>query len=151
VILVSGDRRTDHLYSAAFLGHQERKFAAPPVPVLRAEAWNEDEFAAWFSAHRPDAVVLHQYTSYLEQMEAYLARQQVKLPRDLGLALLDKNPDPRRYSGICQDPGRMGVVEVEMLLGRILLRDFGPPLSPKVELVQGRWNEGRTLRRPKGA
>jgi hypothetical protein len=45
----------------------------------------------------------------------------------------------------------MGVVEAEMLLGRIMLRDFGPPLSPKIELVQGRWNEGRTLRRAKAA
>jgi DNA-binding LacI/PurR family transcriptional regulator len=151
IILVSGDRRTDHLYTATFLGHQERKFAAPPVPVLRAETWNEDEFATWFSAHLPDAVVLHQYTSYLERMEVYLARRRIQVPRDLGLALLDKNPDLRRYSGICQDPVRMGVVEAEMLLGRIMLRDFGPPLSPKIELVQGRWNEGRTLRRAKAA
>lgn len=149
VLLVSGDRRTDHLYSSTFLGHQERKFAAPPVPILRAETWDEAEFAAWLAAHRPDVLVLHQYASYLEKVEAQLARQRIKVPRDLGLALLDKNPDRQRYSGICQDPTRMGAVAAEMLLGRIMLRDFGPPVSPKIELVQGRWNEGRTLRRPK--
>lgn len=146
VILVSGDRRTDHLYSATFLSHQERRFAAPPIPVLRAEEWNEAEFAAWFSAHRPDVIVLHQYESYTRAVEDFLARRRMAVPRDVGLALLDKLPDPRRYSGIRQDPARMGATATEMLLGRILLGDFGLPEFPKVELVQGRWNEGRTLR-----
>jgi LacI family transcriptional regulator len=147
VILHSGDRRTDHLYSAAFLGHQERKFAAPPVPILRAETWDEAAFVAWFTRHRPDALVLHQDEGYLERMEACLSRRGVRAPRDVGLALLDKNPDRRRYAGICQDPGLMGAVAAEMLIGRIMLRDLGSPRSPKVELVQGQWNEGRTLRR----
>ncbi|PAW63916.1 MAG: hypothetical protein B9S34_13555 [Opitutia bacterium Tous-C1TDCM] len=148
VILASGDRRTDHLYSASFLSHQERKFAAPAVPILRAETWNEAEFEAWLRAHRPDAVVLHQYGPYTRAVDAYLRRRRIKVPRDLGLALLDKNPDRARYSGICQDPALMGAVATEMLLGRMLLRDFGAPAVPKIELVQGEWNEGRTLRRP---
>jgi DNA-binding LacI/PurR family transcriptional regulator len=146
VILVSGDRRTDHLYSATLLSHQERKFSAPPVPVLRAEEWNEAEFAAWFAAHRPDVIVLHQYESYTRAIEHFLARRRIAVPRDVGLALLDKLPDPRRHSGIRQDPVRMGATATEMLLGRILLGDFGLPEFPKVELVQGQWNEGRTLR-----
>jgi len=146
VILVSGDRRTDHLYSATFLSHAERKFKGPPIPVLRAETWNEAEFAAWFASHRPDVVVLHQYEAYTAELEAFLARRRCVVPRDVGLALLDKLPDRERYSGICQDPAMMGATATEMLLGRILLGDFGLPEFPKVELVQGRWNEGRTLR-----
>ena len=148
VILFSGDRRTDHLYTASFLSHQERKFAAPPVPILRAEAWNEAEFDTWFRAHRPDAIVLHQYESYTEAVDAYLRRRRIRVPRDVGVAVLDKNPDRTRFAGICQDPALMGAVATEMLLGRMLLRDFGAPAVPKVELVQGEWNEGRTLRRP---
>jgi DNA-binding LacI/PurR family transcriptional regulator len=147
-ILQSGDRRTDHLYSAAFLSHQERKLAAPAVPTLRAETWNEEEFAAWFQAHRPDVVVLHQYEDYLYGVEAHLRRIRCRVPRDVGLALLDKNPDRRRYSGICQQPRVMGGVLTEMLLGRMLLGDFGRPVRPKIELVPGEWNEGKTLRAP---
>lgn len=145
-ILVSGDRRTDHLYSATFLSHQERKFAGPPVPILRAEEWNEAEFSAWFSRHRPDVVVLHQYETYTAEVDAWLARRRIAVPREVGLALLDKVPDRRRYTGICQDPVLTGEMATEMLLGRMLLGDFGLPESPRVELVQGRWNEGRTLR-----
>lgn len=146
VILISGDRRTDHLYSAAFLSHQERKFAVAPIPILRAETWNEVEFRRWFEAHQPDVVILHQYEDYLAAMMAWLARTRRRVPRDVGVALLDKIPERARFSGICQDPAAMGAVATEMLLGRVLLRDFGPSQLPKVELVEGQWNEGRTLR-----
>jgi LacI family transcriptional regulator len=151
LIRPSADRRTDHLYTAAFLGHQERKFAAPPVPILRAQEWDERGFAAWFAAHRPDALVFHQTETYLAAALAVLARAGVRVPRDVGVALLDKNPDRARYSGICQDPAQMGAVALELLLGRLLLRDFAPPQSPKIELVVGSWNEGRTLRAPRRA
>lgn len=145
-ILFSGDRRTDHLYSATFLSHQERRFAAPPVPVLRAETWNEREFRRWFLAHRPDVIVTHQYDTYLADLMRWLARRRLRVPADVGVALLDKNPDRARYAGICQDPELMGATATEMLLSRMLLRDFGLPEDPKIELVEGRWNEGRTLR-----
>lgn len=146
-ILFSGDRRTDHLYSATFLSEQERAGTAPPVPVLRAEAWDEAEFARWFDAHRPDAIVLHQYADYVRAVEAFLARRKLRVPRDVGLALLDKIEDRARYAGICQDPVRIGAMAAELLLGRLLLHDLATPEHPKVELVGGAWNEGRTLRR----
>ena len=145
-ILVSGDRRTDHLYSATYLGEQERSGAAPGIPILRAETWNEREFHSWFSEHRPDVLVLHQYEAYLAEIERYLARHQLRVPRDIGLALLDKNPDPSRYTGICQSPERIGAAAIDLLLSRMLLRDFAAPEFPKVELVVGTWNEGKSLR-----
>jgi LacI family transcriptional regulator len=148
IILQSGDRRSDYLYSAVFLSHQERKFASPAIPILRAEAWDEREFACWFEKHRPDALVLHPYTPYLNEVEGFLRRQKIVVPRDLGLVVLDKIPDRTRYTGILQDHRRMGAVAIEMLIGRLLLQDFGIPRSPKIELVDGIWVEGRTLRRP---
>jgi LacI family transcriptional regulator len=148
IILQSGDRRSDYLYSAVFLSHQERKFTSPAVPILRAEAWNETEFARWYDKHRPDALVLHPYTPYLNEVEGFLRRRKIAVPRDLGLVVLDKIPPRTRYAGILQDHRRMGAVAIEMLIGRFLLQDFGVPRSPKIELVDGIWVEGRTLRRP---
>lgn len=149
VILRSGDRRTNFAYTEAFLGWQERQRQAPPVPLLRAEEWNEEEFARWYSCHRPDVLVLHEHLPYLNRLETWLRRHHLTVPRHLGLALLDLNPDRTRYAGVCQDYALMGATAVEMLIGRVLLRDFGAPAHPKVELVEGFWNEGRTLRAPR--
>jgi DNA-binding LacI/PurR family transcriptional regulator len=134
------------LYTATLLELQTRVLAAPPVPLLRAEAWNKAEFVAWTEAHRPDVIVLHQHRPYLDGVEAVLRERRLRAPRDLGLALLDLNPDPSRYAGVIQDARRMGATAAEMLLGRVLLRDLSAPEFPKTELVGGMWNEGRTLR-----
>lgn len=147
-ILVTGDRRTDHLYSATLLELQSRASATPGVPILRAEGWDAAEFKAWFDAHRPDAVVLHQYQPYLQGVEGVLRERRLRVPKDVGLALLDLNPQPARYAGVIQNFERMGATAAEMLLGRLLLRDFAAPKHPKMEMVLGVWNEGRTLRAP---
>lgn len=145
-ILVQGDRRTDYAYSSTFLSTLERQCPLPHTPVLRAETWDEDGFHHWFSRHQPDVIVLHQHEEYIAGVEQYLRRQGLRVPGKVGLALLDKNPNPAHYAGVIQDMGRMGETAIEMLIGRIVLRDFGPPKRAKVELVGGDWNEGSTLR-----
>jgi len=146
-MLVHGDRRTDYAYSSAYLSAWERRLSGPNLPILRADTWNPAEFDQWFQTHQPDVIVLHQFAEYVSNVDRYLKRQHLAVPRKVGLALLDKNPDPKRFSGICQNMERMGIAAIEMLIGRILLRDFRPPEHPKIELVGGEWNEGRTLRR----
>ena len=90
--------------------------------------------------------MLHRYADYVRAVEAFLARRRLRVPRDVGLALLDKIPDRARHAGICQDPFRIGAMAAELLLGGILLHDLATPEHPKVELVGGEWSEGRTLR-----
>jgi LacI family transcriptional regulator len=148
VIKRSGDRRTDFAYTSTFSGYQERALPAPHAPIFRIEEWDEAAFIAWFMRSRPDVLVVHHEATLLHQVEATLAKHEVQTPKDLGLALLDKNPDKAVYSGIVQDNRLMGAEAIEMLIGRICLNDFGPPEQPKFELVEGYWNEGRTLRRP---
>lgn len=148
-ILVHGDRRTEYSYSATYLSMLERHFPLPHTPVLRSDTWDEDSFHHWFSRNQPDVVVMHQNADYVYGVENYLKKRGLRVPTHVGLALLDKNPDLARFAGMCQDPERMGSTGIEMLIGRILLRDFAPPAHPKVELVCGTWNEGRTLRAPR--
>lgn len=148
-ILVHGDRRTDYAYSATYLSTLERNFPLPHTPVLRSDTWDADRFHHWFSRHQPDVIVLHQSEEYVAGLETYLKERGLRVPEDIGIALLDKNPNPARFSGMLQDPGRMGATSIEMLIGRVLLRDFAPPDHPKIELVGGTWNEGRTIRKPR--
>jgi LacI family transcriptional regulator len=145
-ILVHGDRRTDYAYSATYLSMLERQFPLPHTPVLRSDVWDRDGFHHWFSRNQPDVVVLHQQEDYVLGVENYLKERGLRIPTHVGIALLDKNPNPARFSGVCQDHKLMGATAIEMLIGRILLRDFSFPTHPKIELVCGSWNEGRTLR-----
>jgi LacI family transcriptional regulator len=145
-ITYHGDRRTDFIYSSTFLGVQERTLPGPHVPILRADHWAEDEFARWFRHQRPDVVVLHHPADYVRAAERFLRAEGLRVGIDVGLALLDKNPAPEHFSGMVQNPQQMGRTMTEMLIGRLLLQDFGLPKDPKVELVCGGWNPGATVR-----
>lgn len=146
VMLKSGDRRSAFRYSSTFLGWQERVLPYPPIPLLRLETWHRKSFDDWFDSHQPDVLVLHQHADFIDSMQRNLAQRKLTVPDHLGLALLDLNPDPDRYSGILQNFPLMGATAMEILIGRIILNDFGPPENPKLELVMGKWNEGKSLR-----
>lgn len=146
VIKASGDRRTDFAYTSTFVGFHERVTHSPHIPILRIEDWSEESFTRWYDAHTPDALIVHHEAILLHRVEAALEKRRIAAPSGIGLVLLDKNPDPARYTGIIQDNRLMGAEAIEMLIGRICLNDFGPPEQPKFQLVEGYWNEGRTLR-----
>jgi len=40
----------------------------------------------------------------------------------------------------------MGERTVELLVARIANQDFGIPKTPRVEMVEGHWVEGQTIR-----
>ena len=40
----------------------------------------------------------------------------------------------------------MGARAVELLIGRIANRDFGVPVCPRSEIVEGHWIEGSSLK-----
>jgi DNA-binding LacI/PurR family transcriptional regulator len=146
VILNSGDRRSGYIYSSTFLGVQERTIEKPHVPILRMETWDERTFDKWFTKYEPDVLVMHQHPKFFLGLEKYLATRKKRIPQDLGMALADLNPDRSRYTGICQNLELMGATALDLLIGRVILNDFGEPEHPKVELVLGDWNEGKTLR-----
>lgn len=148
-IVPSGDQRGNYVYSSSFAGFQERgMFEGPTVPILRAETWDEAQFHAWREAYRPDVIILHQLPAYIQAVDAALKRWKIKVPRDVGLALLNTGEKAcPTHSGIFQHGPTCGVLAAEMLMGRMHLRDFGSRITtPKIELFDGQWRDGTTLR-----
>ncbi len=148
IVVPSGDQRGNHVYSSTFLGFQERGvFAAPHVPILRAETWDEARFHAWRDAHQPDVLVLHQLPDYVRAVDTALKHRKVKVPAQLGIALLNAaEKSSPAHTGIFQHGPTCAALAAEMLMARVHLRDFGPVTTAKIELFDGRWREGTTLR-----
>ena len=140
------DHRTGHIYSAAFLLFQEQAEGRITVPILRLGAWNPAAVGAWLRDYRPDVIVINQPAEFYTALEAFLAREKIRVPRDLGVATLGVRTGPARYAGVGQDMELIGSCAIDMLLGRISQRDFGFSKRRKAEFVEGRWFEGRTIR-----
>ena len=146
IIQPEWDRRTAHIYSAAFLLFQEQAEGRITVPILRMGTWDAAALRGWLRDHRPDTLVVNQPTAFYTELEAFLGRAKIRVPRDLGVATLGVRTGPARYAGVGQDMELIGSCAIDMLMARISQRDFGFSNQRKTELVEGRWFEGRTLR-----
>jgi hypothetical protein len=94
-------------------------------------------------------IVINQPAAFYDKLEAFLAAEKIRVPRDLGIATLGVRTGPARYAGVGQDMELIGTCAIDMLMGRISQRDFGFSKQSKTEFVEGRWFGGRTIRAEK--
>jgi LacI family transcriptional regulator len=62
------------------------------------------------------------------------------------VAVLTHLLDGTGFSGMQQNQLLIGAWAVELLVSRVLHRDFGIPATPHIEMVESRWIDGGSLR-----
>jgi len=140
--------RSGHAHSSAYLGWYDRKLPeVRPIPVLRLEWMEERSFVDWFRQNRPDVIIVVHVSDALPELSKLLRRHQVTGRGQVGLAVLTHNLEGTGLSGMQQDQNLMGAWAVELLVARMMNRDFGIPANPRIELVASRWVNGGSLRR----
>ena len=114
--------------------------------MLRIDQADERSIMSWIEANRPDVVIFVHLSEMLEAFRTVLKTHNVRVPADLGVAVLSHILDGSDFSGLEQNQPLMGAWAVELLAARISNRDLGIPVNPRVEMVESRWVQGRTLR-----
>lgn len=109
--------------------------AAFPPGVDPAPAFQR-EFAAWFKAHRPDAVLSHD-----PSVPTFFEKLGIDF-HACGLAILTATRTPSRYAGIYQNDITIGRAAVDFLVGMIHRNERGVPETPIELLVEGIWVDG---------
>ncbi len=104
---------------------------ADPAPVL-----------AWLKRESPDVLI----TPAADVLMPTLARAGLKVPEDIGLALLACPGLGERWSGVYQNGKLIGAHAVDALISRVERHERGLPEQATTLMVEGQWNEGRTLR-----
>ncbi len=143
------DERGAHAHVSAYLGWCEHALGAGhALPVLRMENVEEGPLLAWMARQRPDVVVfIHRYDQ-LAAFHGILRQHRIRAPRDVGVVVLSHILEGTEFSGMQQNQPLMGAWVVELLAARLANRDLGIPTHPRIEMVESRWIEGRTLRAP---
>lgn len=145
------DLRGAHAHSAAYLGWCEFTLGrGRDVPILRLDEVESSPLSKWQRRHRPDAIVAVHVPSALPELSAVLRRTGIRVPGDLGVAVISPVIEGSGFSGMQENQLVMGERAVELLVARIANRDFGIPVSPRIEMVEGRWIKGGSLRDPPG-
>jgi len=142
------DERSSHAYTGAYLAWCESQGPRSDFPpVLRLDRVEDKPLSAWLQAHRPDVMlVVHDHAS-LGELSAFFRRQRIRVPTDLGVAVISQILEGSDFSGMRENQALIGRLAVELLVMRITNRDFGLPSSPRVEMVESVWVKGKSLRR----
>jgi LacI family transcriptional regulator len=137
----ASDQRVDHNWLAGYLVGQQGLARRDRLSPLFLPEWREAEFAAWLARRRPDAIV-----SKCAEVGPALKKLGVRVPRELGLAMLTQVKPGRGLAGVNESPLDVGAAAVDYVAGMLQRNERGVPAVPRRVLIEGRWIDGATVR-----
>ena len=137
------DTRTNSHPLGAYLADQLRQPEAERIPPLFATELTPAALRQWIETHRPDCI--------LTASPELLGRVQalgVKVPDDIGLALLSRNSVHSLVAGVDEQADLLGSSAVDFTVSLLQTSQQGLPPFPRIVLVEGQWVWGPTVRPP---
>lgn len=142
------EMRSAHAYLCVYAGWSQLTLdASPAIPVLQLDRVEEQPLLAWMGRHRPDVVIFVHHYDMLAEFGTILRRRDIRTPRDVGVAVISQNLEGTDFSGLQENQPLIGAWSVELLVSRIMNRDFGIPSHPRIEMIERRWITGKSLRK----
>lgn len=110
---------------------------------LYVDDWDDvDRIITWLKKEKPDVII----TPAANVLVGTLENAGWKIPQDIGLALLACPQQGDMYSGVYQNGKMIGALAVDTLISMVERHERGLPEQATTLMVEGQWNEGRTLR-----
>jgi DNA-binding LacI/PurR family transcriptional regulator len=139
------DIRVNFAWSAGFLSacHQpELKDLEYAIYMPHEEvSLTKPELLEWIRSSGVDCILISQDDIY-----AYLLKNGVRIPEELGLACLDLPPGNEALSGIDQLSREVGRQAVDQVSGLYSNHLMGVQNNLMIHAVKGRWTEGKSVR-----
>ncbi len=137
---LESDKRSDRNWSASFWSEQRTLPTRNRLPLLLHQKLNKEMFLRWVERYHPDVVL-----TIGPKLHNWLLEAGIKVPEEVGIALLTVPDRSSIYSGIWENPQIIGAKAVEFLIDLIHRGDCGVPEVPLCHLVAGTWRDGRTV------
>lgn len=136
------DQRTIHNWSSSFWAVQQSLEAKDRLSILLAEDMTRQLLVDWIHQSKPDIVITEQ-----RRAKEWLLASGLRIPDDLGLALISLYEQNTGVSGILENSRLIGARALEFLVDMIHRREYGVPQVPLTLMIDGTWQEGATLKR----
>ena len=140
----SVDERIDHSYLSGFMIEQYiLPDSACKIPFMLSENFDEKSFNAWFDENKPDVVISSASSIY--QVIEWLNKKNLRIPKDIGVALAALPFGDTLISGISENVHLIGAMAVDAVVAMIHRNEVGIPSQPTRTLIQGIWIPGKTI------
>lgn len=138
--------RSGHANASAYLGWCEHVMGrTPAIPILRFDKVERERLGGWLREHEPDVVIFVHNYALIAEFGAALQQLKIKVPDQLPVIVVSQVVRGSGFAGMEENQRLMGAWAVELLVGRIVNRDFGIPTQARIEPVESQWVEGDSL------
>lgn len=137
------NNRTAHHFLGGFLAEVCPDMASGdphPFFIFANNSLDQHQWAEWYGQFRPDAVIVSN-TDIARQIESF----GVRVPQELGVALLVHNPGLPFWAGIDQNDREIGRVAVDTLASMLHHNETGIPSLQHHILVESTWKDGQSV------
>lgn len=126
-------------FSAGFRNALERRGQATlrQAVIRYGSADPKRQFLKWFDAFRPDAIC-----ATFPVVRDWLVEHRVRVPEDVGVALLDLDESSVGWSGVDQSSEAVGRAAVDLLVQLLQRNELGAPEIPFGLTIEGKWVAG---------
>jgi LacI family transcriptional regulator len=97
----------------------------------------------WLDQYRPDCIL-----AASDSLLAPLKELGLKVPEDIGFAVLSRDGEASQVAGIDEQSDLLGASAVDFAVSLLQTNQHGLPTYPRVVLVESRWVWKPTLRAP---
>ena len=112
---------------------------------LYVEDWeNEALILRWLKKEKPDVIV----TPASDVLPAMLTQAGYRIPEDIGFVMLACPALGDSFSGVYQNGAMIGALAIDTLISLVERHERGLPSQATTLMIEGQWNEGKTLRAP---
>lgn len=136
------NRLNGEFLSAYLLEQQTVPAKSRLVPFLDGLLPNAERFSAWLRKSKPDALICTHY-SYPD----LLNNLGIRIPDELGVAVLFRKINGERFAGIDQNPQAVATVATNILVSMIQRNECGIASPANHLKVEGTWVDGFSVRR----
>ncbi|MBP7142068.1 MAG: LacI family DNA-binding transcriptional regulator [Opitutaceae bacterium] len=138
------DLRVNRGWLGGYLTHQADLPPGRRLPPLLFDTLADSDLARWIKSNRPDIII--SAISDGEPVWNALLRLGIRIPTELGYALVSLHTADDGRAGIYENSRAIGAAAMEQLISQWQRNERGIPKIPGRILIDGTWMPGWTIR-----
>lgn len=136
------DKRMGRQWSAAFLREQIGLPEKDRIGMYLGQSYNEKVLLHWMESERPDVIIC--MGDHI--VRPTLQRQGIRIPDEIGIAVLAQPNKEAPLSGIVENNLAVGEAAIDLVVAMLNRQERGPAKLSQTILIENGWKESNTLR-----